>query len=165
MHWLRQIVIHIPVSQPSPSFSMCPWLARPSQGKLPLLTRHLHPHPGMWTTWRSSSPKLKDALHHVQPWTSSHVSCLGTRHKLQVTDSLFWISKGDLWIFQSWRIHYLIDSQHKVIHWFVFSKQFPTPLLDQLRTSCSFFKVEIQMCGETKAGFTIHHNHFDKWCK
>lgn len=172
MQWLCQIVIHIPESQPSPSFSMCPWLARPSQGKLALFSRHLHPHPWMRTTWISSSPVLKDALHHTQPWTSDrvelplgHVSYLGTRHTLQVTDSLLCISEGDLCIFQNWMIHYLIGTKQKIIHLFIFNKHFTTPLLDWLRTPGRFCKVEIFMCEETRAGFTIHHNHFDKWCK
>lgn len=41
-------------------------------------------------------------------------SCELPWHEAQVAG--YWIHKGDLWIFQSWRIHYLMDAQHKIIH-------------------------------------------------
>lgn len=107
---------------------MCPWLARPSQGKLPLLSRHLHPHPWMRTTWSSSSPKAEGCITSFAALDIQ--SCELPWHEAQVAG--YKICKGDLCIFQS-IIHYLIESQHKIICLCIFNKQFLAPLLHRLK--------------------------------
>lgn len=52
-------------------------------------------------------------------------SCELPWHEAQVAG--YSICKGDLCIFQSWRIHYSIHTQHKIIRLCIFNKHFLTP--------------------------------------